>query len=172
MSAKKLVQHSPTIPVGKTKFCITRPPRSEERRGVLLLVILSLLILFVMIAVTYVLVAAKHLQTSKNYARVATTGDTPQHLLDGAMGQVLRGSQNLYSVIYPHSLLEDFYGGPAGQPLLWAKVGPTVSKLPASLPGQILEFDALKAPRIPRSCPALTIPPGRLKATTKAACSR
>src|SRR5262245_54903651 len=64
------------------------PTAASGRRGVLLLVILSLLILFVMIALTYVLVATRHLQASRANARVATTGEPPQELLEGAAMQV------------------------------------------------------------------------------------
>ena len=93
----------------------------SARRGVLILVVLSLLFLFVLIAITFVLVATRQLAASKQYARTAVTGDPPQALLNEAMMQVLRGDTSSYvssgtspevfhSVIGPHSLLESMYG--------------------------------------------------------------
>ncbi len=97
------------------------PPTASRRRGVLILVVLSLLFLFVLIAITFVLVATRQLAASKQYARTAVTGDPPQALLNEAMMQVLRGDTSTYvssgtspevfhSVIGPHSLLESMYG--------------------------------------------------------------
>ena len=113
----------------------------------LLLVVLSMLILFVMIAVTYVLVASRQLSIGKSGFTAARTNgigvDPPQALLDGAMMQVARGTNNPHSVLGgTMSLLEHYYGGPAGQPVLWGKIGtitPYVS-------GQILQIDAPNQP--------------------------
>jgi hypothetical protein len=88
----------------------TRHPSAAARRGVLILVVLSMLFLFVLIAITYVLVAMRQLSASRQFGRFATRGEPPQQLLDDAMMQVLRGSANQFSPIYPHSLLESMYG--------------------------------------------------------------
>src|SRR5262245_29331294 len=92
-------------------------PAGAARRGVLLLVVLSLLVLFVMIALTYVLVATRHLQANKSLARKDITGEPPRKLLDGAMMQVAVGAPGsgttaspIHSVIGPWSLLEHMYG--------------------------------------------------------------
>ena len=126
------------------------PPTAYQRRGVLLLVVLSMLILFVMIAVTYVLVASRQLSIGKSGFTAARTNgigvDPPQALVDGAMMQVARGTNNPHSVLGgTMSLLEHYYGGPAGQPVLWGKVGtitPYVS-------GQILQIEAQPATTAP-----------------------
>jgi hypothetical protein len=92
------------------------------RRGVLLLVVLSLLLLFSMIAVTFVLVAGRYNDTTRYAVKVEQTGDDPRQLLDEVLGQCLRGTTNPNSVLRGHSLLEDMYGndgiivGVAGTP--------------------------------------------------------
>jgi hypothetical protein len=134
------------------------PPTASARRGVLLLVILSLLILFVMIAVTYVLVATRHLAASRSYAKASTNSDSPQKLLDGAMRQLLVGTPAdpntlaFRSVIGPHSLLEDFYGGPNGAPILCGKINSTQSLVS----GQIIELDVTGDSSSPFALPSGT----------------
>ncbi len=66
-----------------------------RRRGVLILVVLSLLFLFVLIAITYVLVATRQLSASKQFAKTGVTGDPPQVQLNKAMMQVLRGDAGI-----------------------------------------------------------------------------
>lgn len=110
------------------------PPAAYQRRGVLLLVVLSLLILFVMIAVTYVVVASRHRAANKAYALKDITGDPPRQQLDAAMMQVLRGSANAHSPLYPWSLLEHMYG------TNWVSGTATGSQLLVN--NQILDFKA------------------------------
>src|SRR5690606_14801483 len=87
------------------------PTAASGRRGVLLLVVLSLLVMFVLMALTYVLVATKHLSGVRSIGRGASqSAAPPQELLHDAALQVLRGSNNPLSTVGPHSLLEDEYG--------------------------------------------------------------
>ena len=90
----------------------TSRPRAaaRPRRGVLLLVVLSLLILFSLIAVTFVLVAGRYYDTARNSVRMEQTGDNPQRLLEDVLAQCVRGTTNPHSVLRGHSLLEDLYG--------------------------------------------------------------
>jgi len=113
-----------------------------RRRGVLLLVVLILLVLFVMMAVTYVLVATRQLSTSKAYARKDSTGDPPPQQLDGVAMQLLRGSTNQHSVLYPHSLLEHMYGP-------YTAVGAISSTVNSVARNSILEFNANLSPADP-----------------------
>ncbi len=83
---------------------------SSPRRGVLLLVVLSLLMLFSLIAVTFVLVAGRHYDATRYAIRNEQVGDDPRQLLDEVFAQCIRGTNNPHSVIGPHSLLEDMYG--------------------------------------------------------------
>ncbi len=138
---------------GRTAYRL--PPTAYQRRGVLLLVVLSMLILFVMIAVTYVLVSSRQLSIGRNQFKNAQTNgigvDPPQSLVDDAMMEVLRGTTNPRSVLGGSmSLLEHYYGGPAGQPVLYGQV----STITPYVNGQILQIAAVNKPFA--SPPALT----------------
>ncbi len=93
-----------------------RAPRrwaSRSRRGVILLVALALLSLFSVIALTYVLVASQFRRTARSSAAASLRAQDTTALLDQAVLQVLSGTRNPRSVLGPHSLLEDLYGGDA-----------------------------------------------------------
>jgi hypothetical protein len=87
--------------------------RTRSRRGVLLLVVLSLLVLFLMIGTAFILTAKQSQIASKsgnkaalNAARSGAFGE----LLDEVLLQLVRDTENPYSVIRNHSLLADMYG--------------------------------------------------------------
>ncbi len=87
----------------------------KEKRGVVLLVVVSILTLFLMIGVTYVLVAGNYYQASGQALLAKTYGDQPEHEIDEVMGQILFGTPQFggagpRSVISPHSLFADLYG--------------------------------------------------------------
>ncbi len=134
------------------------PPQAAERRGVLILVVLSLLFLFVLIAITYVLVATRQLSMSKQFARTSITGDLPEVQLNKAMMQVLRGDagivdpatpptfpEKFHSPIGPHSLLESMYG-PYSIAGSIDNLPPTEVTQPDVTSGQIVEFTATADP--------------------------
>ena len=87
--------------------------KSEQRRGVLLLVVLSMLVVFLLIGVTFVMVANQQKDAAKAATTMAQTGNAPKNLLDGAMYQLLRDTNNSLSAIRGHSLLRDMYGDDA-----------------------------------------------------------
>ena len=76
----------------------------------LLLVVLSLLMLFSLVAVTFVLISSRHYETTRYAVKNEQTGDDPRRLLDNVFAQCIRGTDDSHSVIGPHSLLEDLYG--------------------------------------------------------------
>ncbi|MEX2137989.1 MAG: hypothetical protein WD894_01920 [Pirellulales bacterium] len=76
----------------------------------LILVVLSLLILFVVIAVMFVIVASRARAVSKSYAEFNRTGDTPQEIVHGIALDLIRGTLNPHSPFRTTSLLEDIYG--------------------------------------------------------------
>ncbi len=82
----------------------------RARRGVLLLVVLSLLMLFSLVAVTFVLVSSRHYDATRYAIKNEQTGDDPSQLLDNVFAQCIRGTNDPQSVIGPHGLLEDMYG--------------------------------------------------------------
>ena len=84
--------------------------RRAKRRGVLLLVVLSVLVLFVLAALAFTVVASHYRRTSTNHKTHERTGDPPSRLLDRAMYQLLRDTVNDRSSIRRHSLLADLYG--------------------------------------------------------------
>ena len=84
--------------------------RSHQRRGVLLLIVLSLLVLFVLIGVTFVVVAGQYTKAAKSYARHEITGDPPDQELDRALMLLLRGSNDVTNPTHRHNLLGDLYG--------------------------------------------------------------
>ncbi|MEX0978198.1 MAG: hypothetical protein WDZ48_05075, partial [Pirellulales bacterium] len=85
-------------------------PAASRRRGVLLLVVLVMLVLFALIGVTFVLVAGQHYRSTKMALRHEQYGDDPRRLCDAALAQIVRDTMNPQSVLRGHSLLNDLYG--------------------------------------------------------------
>jgi hypothetical protein len=88
-----------------------RLPRS--RRGVLLLVVLSVLVLFLMIGTAFIIVAKQSEKAAKT-ATAATIKETNAaargNLLNDVVLQIVRDTDNPLSVLRTHSLLNDLYG--------------------------------------------------------------
>ena len=102
--------------------CGARPP-CAQRRGVLLLVVLSMLTLFLMLGVAYLVTATRARETARAYARLVTGGDDARvphaQLLDRIMLKALRGGGQAPTAtgatlpsgaIVFESLLADKYG--------------------------------------------------------------
>ena len=87
----------------------TRLPRRAPR-GVLLLVVLSLLVLFTLIGVTFILVASQSRRATRADSRHEQHGDDPQRVVDAVFGQIVRDTTNPRSSLQGHSLLADMYG--------------------------------------------------------------
>ncbi|MFO0902662.1 MAG: hypothetical protein U0939_06660 [Pirellulales bacterium] len=83
--------------------------RAPQRRGVVLLIVLSLIILFTLIAVTYAIVAGQYKMHNRAFAKIQQVGDPPRKDLDMAMYQLLRDT-TVRSSLNSHSLLRDLYG--------------------------------------------------------------
>jgi len=96
-------------------------PQRRVRRGVLLLVVLSFLVLFVLVAVTFVIVASQYRKNALGAGKAFQEPDDYNLQLDGAAMQVFRGSPDPVSPILPVksvlsgpiSLLEKMYGNGA-----------------------------------------------------------
>ena len=84
--------------------------RRRHRRGVLLLVVLSMLVLFMMIGTAFLMTSDMYRKGSKAAAKEGRVGNPPRELLDRALYQLLRDTNNQFSVVRYHSLLRDMYG--------------------------------------------------------------
>lgn len=95
-----------------------RPPRRMKgcnpRHGVLLLVVLSLLTLFVLLGLTFLLIAGKYRRTTVSILREPQRLE-PAKLLDEACRQLIRDTGNTSSALLRQSLLADKYGKPGIQ---------------------------------------------------------
>jgi len=81
----------------------------RDRRGVLLLVVLTLLALFAAITVTFVVLAGQYRKSSMSDSRLERQGDPPQKLLEDAVAQVIRGTE---VPLYPDTSPADGYHAP------------------------------------------------------------
>ncbi|MBN2476936.1 MAG: hypothetical protein JXB62_20175 [Pirellulales bacterium] len=87
-----------------------RLSHTRARRGVLLLVILGLLAMFGLVAVAFVVLTGQAMRSAQVIRRVEQQSYPPDHDLDRAAMQVLRGANSPTSVVGAHGLLEDLYG--------------------------------------------------------------
>ncbi len=83
---------------------------NRQPRGLILLVVLSMLSLFSMLAISYVIFSGQSRSANFGMARRDYHGMQPSQVLDQAMKQALRGSANSISSIGPHDMLGDLYG--------------------------------------------------------------
>ena len=76
----------------------------------LLLLVLSILVLFAVVGLTFALVSSQFRRTSQALPRIDQYAVNFRDQLDDAAKQVFRGSTSPLSVLMTHSLLEDMYG--------------------------------------------------------------
>ncbi len=84
--------------------------RPHRRRGVLLLIVLCVLFMFLLLAITYAVVASKERSVSRNYARLERSGDPPNVVLDQIFMMLARDTNDPHSPFRSWSLLEGIYG--------------------------------------------------------------
>lgn len=82
----------------------------RERRGVLLLVVLSMLVLFLLIGTTFVLTTSSFRNSAKVIEKKHQTSLQPGDRLERALLHILRDTNNPHSAVRFHSLLRDVYG--------------------------------------------------------------
>lgn len=87
-----------------------RANRPAERRGVLLLVVLSMLVLFLLVGTTFLVTSGQYRTASKVVEKANRATFQPADLLERALMQVVRDTNNRSSAIRYHSLLRDLYG--------------------------------------------------------------
>src|SRR5262245_51454740 len=81
----------------------------RRRRGIVLILVVSLLALFVLLGATFTLVALQALNASKLELKQNQFGDAPDTEIDLVLGQILYDTQ-ARTVLQYHSLLMDLYG--------------------------------------------------------------
>ncbi len=84
--------------------------RTKPRRGVLLLIVLSLLVLFLLMGMSFLVSATQFNKLAGSSARTDLQGMPGDKLANSVLYQLVRGTTNPYSAIRGHSLLEDLYG--------------------------------------------------------------
>ena len=98
--------------------------RISPRRGILLLVVLSMLTLFLLIGTAFIVSANHYRQINKIQSRITEVSNSSIDqgtLLDEVINQLIRDTNNQNSTLRFHSLLRDMYGNDG------AKIGPTES---------------------------------------------
>jgi hypothetical protein len=92
-------------------------PAAAGRSGVVLLVVISLLVLFALIGIAFVVYA----ESQANTARIWREGETlqqpdmdPELLLSYFLGQLIYDTDNPFSALRGHSLARTMYGAPGG----------------------------------------------------------
>ena len=86
-----------------------RNQNRKTRGGLILLVVLSMLTLLSLLSITYVVFSSQARTSSMGMARKDFRGTPHTTLLDGAIRQVLRGTDSR-SVLWKNDLLSDLYG--------------------------------------------------------------
>jgi hypothetical protein len=83
--------------------------RARRKRGIVLLVVISLLTLFILLGVTYTLVATQYRDAATSESRRELYGDNPETEMDMVLGQLLYDSL-VRTSLQGHSMLGDLYG--------------------------------------------------------------
>ncbi len=91
-------------------FKTSRRRLRARRRGVLLLVVLSVLVLFMLIGTAFLVTSSQYRTSAKVLEKANRTTFQPGDLVERALMDVLRDTNNPYSAIRYHSLLRDAYG--------------------------------------------------------------
>ena len=137
---------------------------NHRRSGLILLVVLSMLALFGMLSITFVVFSSQSRNASSGMARRDYRGMQPGQVLDEAMRQALRGSSNSRSAIGPHSLLADLYGHNESLPANLADANNNLNLdflgrvVTANAPSARAEIFANRFLRIPLDTTVSTVP--------------
>lgn len=133
----------------------------RQRKGIILLAIISLLTMFMLIGVTYVVVSGHFKRAAISNAQSRQLGVAPQKHLDSAMYQLVRDSDRAGSILRGHSLMQDKYGHFSVRARIQqAVVDATTNQYPAGR--QILELRIIVDPQVlPTPLTVASTPPSR-----------
>src|SRR5688572_12262957 len=84
--------------------------RRQPRSGVVLLLVLSLLVLFALMGMTFLIGATRYRHGAESFSQNDVHGDPPDKLADMAIFQLIREPQSPFSPVWSSSLLMDLYG--------------------------------------------------------------
>jgi hypothetical protein len=84
-------------------------PKSQRKRGIVLLIVVSLLAIFILMGVAFALVAMHYQKTAALVPRIEQYGDPPQREAEYILSQLLYGT-NGRSSLRGHDLMSDLYG--------------------------------------------------------------
>ncbi|MCY2986931.1 MAG: hypothetical protein NTY19_03575 [Planctomycetota bacterium] len=85
--------------------------KSKSRRGIVILIVLSLLVLFIVLAVTFAIVAGQYRRAAEAQAKQELLGGEEKRHLDMALYQLIRDpNDKAASSLWGHGLLRDIYG--------------------------------------------------------------
>ncbi|MEO2049011.1 MAG: hypothetical protein ABGX16_20835 [Pirellulales bacterium] len=150
-----------------------RASRLVPRRGILLLIVLSMLVLFLMLGTAFVITAKQSSQAARSLSRAYEAAASPMRqddLLNEVFGQLLRDTNNQNSALRYHSLLRDLYGNDG----FTVRIDPTLVLWPGTgdykgaTGGQILQLGVvLDSERWSDGTPTAAPPLGRRLSTTE-----
>lgn len=86
---------------------------ARNQRGVVILLVLSLLTIFMLLGVTFLIVASQHVDTARSNVRREQVGDQSKQHHDRAINQLIwcpPETGRVTSSLYAHDLLGDLYG--------------------------------------------------------------
>jgi hypothetical protein len=114
--------------------------RRSSRRGVLLIVVLSMLVLFMLVGTAFLMSSNQSRTAAKGSAKIDRLGNYATKLLERAALQVIRDTDNPNSVIRYHSLLRDLYGTDGFQAVVYvpsdlSKEGQYVARFAGAVDG-------------------------------------
>lgn len=92
----------------------------RSRRGVLLLVVLSMLVLFMLIGTAFLMTSSATNDKAKIEAKVARLDKSATKRIEGALMKVVRDTDDPNSTIRYHSLLRDLYGTDGFQAVIYS----------------------------------------------------
>ena len=85
-------------------------PHRQPQRGIVLLIVLSMLVIFSLLITTFVVVSGDYRAAAVMSARGQAKGRDPRQLLDNTLSSLLVDTNDPQSSLRGHGLLRDLYG--------------------------------------------------------------
>lgn len=127
----------------RTRKKLSQRGRPGDRRGILLLIALSMLVLFMMIGTAFVVTARHTTESAKSQtaaSAIRTSEEAQARLIDEVVRQIIRDTANVNSSLRFHSLLRDMYGNDGFTARMTSTQWPGGNSNGGVTGGQIFEF--------------------------------